>query len=1061
MKTTQRITLLILISTAWLQAQQAVYTLHGSVWDSLTQHVLVGAAVQVMGEENIGSVTDESGRFTLSLTEGTYTLEVRYLGYRPKQLLTHIPGTDSIGVNLAPSGISLGEVEIVSTGYQELPRERATGSFATLDEAEVQRRVSPNLLDRLEDMVPGLVLNRVGADNDPITIRGRSTIYANAQPLIIVDGFPYDGDLASINPNDVENITVLRDAAAASIWGARAGNGVIVITTKQGKYDEPLKVSFNSNATFQEQRDLYYRPLMSMTDYIEAEEILFDKGYYSSMENSSNQPVLSPVAETLIAQRNGLIDNTKAKSILDSYRNHDVREELNQYYYRPTWKQQYSLSLQGGTGRHRYAFSVGYDDNQAQIIGNGRKRITLNARNTWTSRSERLRTDIGLYFSRDRTDNDNSAPGTYPYESLADNSGQPLPVMRGYRRTYLDGLDTVGLLDWRYRPLEEIGLRDRNSMNTEYRLQAGIGWEIFTGLKIEGKYQYWQSLNEMRDYQPVESYDARNMVNLFTQVDDNGDLLRKVPEGGILDLSNSESHSHTLRGQFRYDRRSVLHEWYLLGGVEVRDHPSESNSMRYYGYDDETGEFQVVDLESRYPYFHNGRQITILSGQSIGGSLDRFVSYYFNGSYSYDYRYVISASVRKDASNLFGVRTNQRGVPLWSAGLSWNVSEEGFYGISQIPYLKFRLTYGYSGNVDRSLSALTRASYRSAALNNNISGFPIPYAQIISPPNSELRWEKISTWNMGINWSTINRRIQGTVEFYIKTGRDLIGDRQFPYSSGVQELRGNFASTRTAGWDVNVTTRNTEGKVRWTTRGILSIVKEKVTDYEQDGLTSNYLYSSTRSPFEDRPLFGMYSYPWAGLDPQTGDPMIWFEGEASRDYSAIRSRFSKEDLIYHGPGRPPIFGAVRNELTWKGWNLSANISYRLGYYYRRRSVNYPMLLNGDLDHQDFADRWQQPGDESHTNVPSLPSSIYYDRDNTYIYSDILVEKGDHIRFQDIRLSYSLDRDRMPRLPVAHAEFYGYVNNIGILWKASDDPLDPDFRSVKPRRSVAVGVRVEF
>ncbi|WP_236979711.1 SusC/RagA family TonB-linked outer membrane protein [Membranihabitans maritimus] len=1059
MKTTQRITLLlILMSASWLQAQQAVYTLHGSVWDSLTQHVLVGAAVQVMGEENIGSVTDESGRFTLSLTEGTYTLEVRYLGYRPKQLLTHIPGTDSLHVNLGPSGISLGEVEIVSTGYQEVPRERATGSFATVDEELVQRRVSPNLLDRLEDMVPGLVFNRAGASDDPISIRGRNTIYANARPLIVVDGFPYDGDLVSINPNDVENITVLRDAAAASIWGARAGNGVIVITTKQGQYDKPLKVSFNSNGTFQEQRDLYYRPMMSMTDYVEVEEILFNRSFYSGDENSNNKPALSPVVETLIAQRDEIIDNGVAESILDRYRNHDVREDLDRYYYRPTWQQQYSLALRGGGNRYRYSFSLGYDDNQSQIVGNGRKRITLNARNTWISRSERLRADVGLSMSRDRRANDNSVPDTHPYESLVDEKGQPLPVMQGLRSTYLASLDTVGLLDWRYRPLEEIGLRDRNNTNMEYRIQTGVSWEIMSGLTIEGKYQYWNNHTRLRDYHPKESYEARSLINYFTEIDQYGRKVQRVPEGGILDYSYTSGYSHTARGQVRYNVKRGDHHIDVLSGIEIKEFQTETDINRSYGYNDYTGESQNVDLANWYRYFHNGGLGFIPSKESHTGRTDRFESYYFNGAYTYDYTYGLSLSARKDGSNLFGVRTNQKWVPLWSVGTSWTISKEKFYNIGWLPYLKMRMTYGYSGNVDRSLSAYLTAFY----WNNTIAGVSVPYAQINNPPNPDLRWETIESWNVGVDWESRNQRMKGTLEYYIKTGNDLIGDRQFPYSSGISEMRGNFASTRTVGWDLDLTTINTTGKWKWTTHWLWNLVREKVTNYEDDFTTNGYLsFSGTGSPYEGRPLYGMYSYPWVGLDPQTGDPMIWFEGEASRNYSAIRSRFAKEDLIYHGPGRPPIFGALRNELTWKEWNLSANLSYRLGYYYRRRSVNYPMLLNGNLDHNDFSDRWEQPGDESHTNVPSLPSSIYYDRDNTYIYSDILVEKGDHIRWQDVRLSYSLDRRQMPRLPVAHAEFYGYVNNIGILWKASDDPLDPDFRSAKPRRSIAVGVRVEF
>ncbi|MEB2778757.1 TonB-dependent receptor plug domain-containing protein, partial [Algoriphagus sp. D3-2-R+10] len=167
----------------------------------------------------------------------------------------------------------LGEVEVVSTGYQEIPRERASGSFVQLGQEMVNRRVSTNILDRLQDITPGLIFNRFNESQDPISIRGRSTIFANTTPLVVVDNFPYDGPLENINPNDVESFTILRDAAAASIWGARAGNGVIVITTKKGKSGSAPKVSLNTNLIFTEKPDLFYSPRMDNSDFVEVERM--------------------------------------------------------------------------------------------------------------------------------------------------------------------------------------------------------------------------------------------------------------------------------------------------------------------------------------------------------------------------------------------------------------------------------------------------------------------------------------------------------------------------------------------------------------------------------------------------------------------------------------------------------------------------------------------------------------------------------------------------------------------------------------------------------------------
>ncbi|WP_236974847.1 SusC/RagA family TonB-linked outer membrane protein [Membranihabitans maritimus] len=1076
MKTTQRITLLlILMSASWLQAQQAVYTLQGTVWDSLTQHVLEGAAVQVMGEENIGSVTDGSGRFTLSLTEGTYTLEVRYLGYRPKQLLTHIPGADSIHVNLAPSGISLGEVEIVSTGYQELPRERATGSFATVDEELVQRRVTTNLEARLEDVVPGLIRNRNASSQDPFSIRGRNTIYANARPLIVVDGFPYEGDLASINPNDVENITVLRDAAAASIWGARAGNGVIVITTKQGEYSEPVKISFNSNMRMTESPDQFYVPRMSTRDFIEVEQMLYEDGYYRSWENSFDNKPLTPVVESLVAHRDGMISQGELESRLAEWRTRDVREDYEEYLYQPAISQQYALSLRGGGEQHRYAVSAGYDANRQALVGNHTQRLTLNWDHQWQSRDGRWKMGIRSNFVQRNTERKNEGPGSinyyrnygaYPYAQLSDGAGNPVTMVRDHRVPFIEKAEEVGLLDWSYSPLEEIGRTVTRDQSPEWRIAPTVSYEILSGLTAQLQYQYWKSDGVLEQLYSKESYFVRDMVNRFTQVDGDGRLIRPIPYGAILDRTSNASQSHYGRGQLQYNNTSSgNHRVSALAGYEIRDLGTEGRMNRYYGYDPDRALSQAVNFREEYPQYDNEwvpQSINDFSGHDL--LTDRFISYYGNASYFYKGRYGLTLSGRKDLSNLFGVEANQRGVPLWSAGMSWNVSDESFYRWSFLPYLKLRATYGYNGNIDKRLTAETTATIiagNTSNLNSNES-----YARIINPPNPELRWEKIQNINIGLDFATKGNRLQGRFEYYHKNGKDLIGDSPIPPSGGLTVFRSNYADTKGRGLDIEVDSRNTGGSILWKTHFFASWNRTRVTEYLLDAAPGDYVAAVRDGgvgilPVKGKPLFPVYSYRWGGLDPQTGNPRGYLDGELSTHSSGIINGTTINDLVYHGSGRPMVFGAVRNELQWKGWGLSANISYRMGYYYRRASVLYNLVLTGRMSHGDYADRWQVPGDEAHANVPSLPSGVNSNRDNLYRYSEILVEKGDHIRLQDVRLSYALDRRKVPRLPMQHAEFYCYVNNIGILWKASDDPLDPDFRSSRPRRSVAVGVRVEF
>lgn len=246
-----------------------------------------------------------------------------------------------------------------TTGYQNLPRERATGSFSRVDSSLLQRRISTDVLGRLEDNVPGLAFNRsamAGGVNNPISIRGRSTLFANANPLILLDNFPYEGDVSAINPNDVESVTVLKDAAAASIWGARAGNGVIVITTRKGKRNQAPTVSLTSNITISDKPDLYAQPRISTADHIELEKTLFARNFFSSDETSANHPALSPVTELLIAQRDGHLSAAQAQQQIEALKGRDLRDDYSRYLYRKSVNQQYALQVNGRVGQPELPF---------------------------------------------------------------------------------------------------------------------------------------------------------------------------------------------------------------------------------------------------------------------------------------------------------------------------------------------------------------------------------------------------------------------------------------------------------------------------------------------------------------------------------------------------------------------------------------------------------------------------------------------------------------------------------------------------------------------------------
>jgi TonB-linked SusC/RagA family outer membrane protein len=1057
------ILLTALLCWAQLLLGQDIVPLRGKVLSKEDGSPLPGALV-VLGDSKKMAIADEEGIFELAAPEGLYSLKVSYLGMLALELEVVVPHAEELVLLMEPDVQSLHGVTVMSTGYQDLPAERVTGSFVALDRDLVGRRVSTSLVDRLEDVTPGLILNRgPNTGRDQISIRGRSTLFANTAPLIIVDNFPYDGPLESINPNDIEQITVLKDAAAASIWGARAGNGVIVVTTRSGTRGSAPRVSFNSNVNLFEETDPFYLPQMNMGDFVDIQKRLFESNFYRSQEISPSKPALPQVVETLIAERDGRITAEESERRLKGFKGNDLRSELLRYYYRPRINQQYALQVSGGGAANTYLFSLGYDDNLHEIEGNGDSRWTLQGKNSWNFLDDRLTWTAGIYLSKAKGITGTQVPQDDPYTRLADDSGNALPIYFTVSQRYVESMASSGLLDWNRYPLEEIGTLDMMDEGLDARFQTGLSFRVLEGLQAEASYQYWTNRGRDRALNPQSSFYVRDMINRFSQIED-GVVTRPLPLGDILDLAESDAYSHTLRGMLTYRKNwEGKHQLSLIAGTEIRDLQSESNSMRYYGYNDQLGTSKAVDFLTRFPYVYNpSLSATLESNQSHSGFADRFVSFYGNGGYTFRNKLDLTASIRKDQSNFFGLDANRRGVPLWSVGAGWTLSEERFAGFLKGAYLKWKASYGYSGNLDKSLSAEMTASYF------NMSSFAllpnIPAAHISNPPNPNLSWEKVAIWNTGIDFESATGKYRVSLEAYRKKGVDLVGRYDAMFSSGFLSITSNYASTQTSGLDLVLGADWLPGKLKWRTDFFYSRVSDEVTqvdiDYSASALAAS-VYNANAIPVVGNPIFSVYSYPWAGLNPDTGSPRGLLDGEPSENYSAILSTASLENMVYHGPARPTDFGAMRNTLQWRGFSLSANVSYRFGYYYRRRSVNYFALLRGQIGHGDYERRWMEPGDEEFTQIPTLPASANSQQNTFYSNSAVLVEKGDHIRLQDIRLGYGMEKDRMPWLPFARIELYGYANNLGILWKASDDVLDPDFQTSKPLRSFAFGLRMDF
>lgn len=1017
-----------------------------------------GVSIRVKNAHN-GTIADEKGNFRLYGIDKNAILQISGINIENREVAVH--GRVQLIIITQRKTLTADEV-VVSTGYQRIPKERTTGSFAQVDNQLINRSASSSILDRLRGIANGMAFNSRGAEGqEEISIRGRSTLFSNAEPLIVVDNFPYEGDINNLNPNDVLNISILKDAAAASIWGARAANGVIVITTKRGYLNQRSKLSLNINTVFSGKPDPFYISRMKTADIINVEKMLFDNGYYNSLiDNTTSYPALSPSVEILLAQRNGSLSSDEAAEKLNQLSAIDNRGDLLDYSYHHAIHQQYAANFNGGTTNSTYFFSAGYDK-EAGLLKDASQRITLTSQNT-IQPVKNLQISLGINYITDNTHAGNypAAVSVYPYEQLVDDKGHGLINTGEFRSSFNDQLQTQGFLDWSWNPAADALLTNDEANTTDARVSAAIKLGLFKGLTMEASYQYQKQTITTTNIHDENSFFTRNLINQFSQVDDQGMVIdRPVPEGQIEEQTRQQQLAHNGRIQVNYQHDRGMHSLAALAGFEAREVVTAASAHTLYGYNDELLTSQPVNFNTRFTTFpyNNGN---FISGAPVNASYltDRFASYFANGSYTLLNKYTVSGSGRIDQSNYFGVKTNQRAVPLWSTGLKWLLSKEAFYKLPWLPYLSLRVTYGFNGNINKSVTALTTTRY----LGNN--AFSLPYASVLNPPNPNLRWERTGVLNAALDFSTHNGVLSGNVEYYRKRGKDIFGNAPVDGTTGVlngsgdARFSGNVASMKSQGIDLQLTTHNLSGHFSWITDLIFNYNAEEVTDYQFMPTITDLLAGNTISPIAGKPVFGLYSYQWEGLD-NTGDPQGLLSKTVSKDYAKLNNPLI-EDLVYNGRTRPPFWGSIRNTFSWKSFSLSTILTYKAGYFFRRNSINYATLFTSLISNADYTLRWQAPGDERITNVPAMKYPADVNRETFYSRSSILVEKGDHIRWQDVQLSYTINGSKEKGSPFSQIRIYSYINNLGILWRANRKGIDPDFQQIAPAPlQMALGVNL--
>lgn len=1057
--------LLLLYLHSPAQVIQNFIDVKGSVVDEHGTQ-LKGVSI-VVKNTSIGTSSGEDGSFEIKQVAADGILVISGIGLQTREFA--IRGQGSLGLITISRHIKDAEEVIVqaSTGYQTIKPNEVNGSVVVIDQEQLNRQAGTNILKRLDGAVSGLLFNTNKNNNNPqnktgISIRGTATISGPLDPLIVLDGFIYEGNIDNINPNDVESVTVLKDAAAASVWGARAGNGVIVITTRQGIINQKMQVSISSGLIFSEKPDLKAIPQITPAEFVEMEEFLFNKGFFNDQLAFYPFFALSPATRVLLNRKQGLISAADSASQMEVLKNTDTRSQFKKYVYQKARVQQHAFNLRGGGRDNGYSFSAGYDNSFGTLREEYHK-LNLRLANT-IQLLPKLRFTLENYYTNSKGLTGQRAYGELRpanramlYYDITDDAGIDLEFNSQYTDTLFNGR----LLSLKYHPLADYKYNSTTTRLQEINSNAGINYTIKNWLNVDVKYQYQVQQSTAERLVQKNAYEARDIINNLIQVDPQTQAFKYiVPNAGFRVLTNAAICSQTARAQANLNKKFGRHRIDGIAGVESREVKGIGDSYRTYGYNADPLTYTAVDFVTTYSSPISGYDKGVSGSPTASSTVYRFTAIYANASWLYKNKYSLSASGRRDGSNIFGANTNDRWMPLMSAGASWRISNEPFFRMKAVNDFRLKLSYGKSGNVDLSKTAVPIATIFGSDPTTNL-----PFSRIRQLNNPSLKWEQVSQLNIGADLALFNSRITGSLEWYSKHGADLYGPIAWDYTSfgSNSTILQNVAHTKGRGVDLLLSSANLQGKFGWRTNLLLSYNKTVTEKYygPQANAVNLLLGGGNKiTPIVGKAVYGIMAYKWGGLD-SLGNPQGYLNGQLSKDYPAMATESATgSNLRYFGSGTPGYFSTILNQFSYKGFELSVSIVGKFQYHFFKPALSYNALINGNPGNEEYSKRWKQPGDELTTDVPSFSYPNNSDRDYFYSVSTVNVLKGDHIRLQYINLAYSPTIKKIKNIRTL--QFYANAANLGILWRANARGIDPDFpASYAPTTDWAFGVRATF
>lgn len=1033
------------------QQKPAPVRVKGVVKDE-KDHPLPGVTVLIKGT-TMGVVTDADGNYSLELPGARdIRLLFSFIGMKVQEI--PVDGKTEINVTMQEDVAQMDEV--VVTGYQTMKKTSMAGSVSSVRAEDLLLNGTQTLEQALQGQLPGVaIINQSGltGTRQKVRVRGTSTLVGNAEPVWVVDGIiqedplPFNaseltdigdngsdvirnfigGAISWLNPSDIDNVVVLKDASATAIYGVKAANGVIVITTKKGERGR-LSLSYGGNFSFSSRMNYRKLELMNSKERVDASREAFANGAVLK----SDEPIGYMALATAYRRREISYDEFNAGVKRLETMNTDWFDIL----FRTPFSHSHSINVSGGSNKTTYRASFGYNDAQNTAKGNSQKSYTANV-NVSTTFWDKLYLTFGLAGNVSKT---RAFSGTDPY-GYASTTNRAIPCFdeNGELYFYNDGGGKYNILNELYNSGNK---NTSNSINSNVNLRWVIGYG-FTLSSILG-YNYSSTYGE--SWYTEQTRHIRGIRGYEFGEYGPGDPMymeSQLPYGGQLTVNETQNNNYTWRNQLEYAKTFGLHMVNVLVGQEVRSNKYDGYSTLHYGYMPERGK-TFADLPIVVGI--NGEKTNTLLLSTAPTLTDRtanYLSFYGNLDYMYDNRYAINASIRTDASNRFGQDRSARYLPVWSVGVRWNLGREHWLeGQNILNDVSFRVSYGWQGNVVENvgpdlIAKMERVDLKTGEYKMTISRLPTP----------DLKWEKNKSINAGIDFSVLDSRVNGSFEYYYRKTVDMITSRQVAYEYGTTTMYLNGGDMTNRGWDLSfsfvpVRTNNFVWSVNMNTSQTHNKLQSEI---EPTGswreATGGGLHKA------GYPVSGFWAFRFAGLNPDNGAPTFDMTGADTETAEKDATQY----LVYAGKGDADFTAGLGTSIRYKNLYLSANFYLSVGNQKFLSSPYGEKNAFGDETARSMAseyknlssqllDRWRKPGDEKRTDLPALPNAVtsapiypFYSKYTAlypyeaWAYSDIRVVDAWYLRCNNISLSYTLP-SKYIRHFAQSVSFSGSVSN---------------------------------